>query len=94
MNNILFYGHGGSGNRGCEAIVKKSINILRNSNIKNKIILSTLNKEADRKAGLTPNSYISNRFLKPKSIESYYSIFCAKLLNRPDVAGKIMYKNL
>ena len=94
MNNILFYGHGGSGNRGCEAIVKTSINILRNSNIKNKIILSTLDKEADKKAGLTPNSYISNRFLKPKSIESYYSIFCAKLLNRPDVAGRIMYKNL
>jgi hypothetical protein len=40
LNNILFYGHGGSGNRGCEAIVKTSINILRNSNIKNKIILS------------------------------------------------------
>ena len=84
----------GSGNRGCEAIVKTSINILRNSNIKNKIMLSTLDKQADKKAGLTPNSYISNRFLKPKSIESYYSIFCAKLLNRPDVASKIMYKNL
>lgn len=94
MDNFLFYGHSGSGNRGCEAIVKTSINILRNSNINNKIILSTLDEEADKKAGLAPNGYISNRFLRPKSMASCYSFFCAKLLGRTDVAGKIMYKNL
>ena len=94
MDNFLFYGHGGSENRGCEAIVKTSINILRNSNINNKIILSTFDEEADKKAGLAPNGYISDRFLRPKSMESYYSIFCAKLLGRTDVEGKIMCKNL
>jgi len=94
MDNFLFYGHGGSGNRGCEAIVKTSINILRNSNINNKIILSTFDEEADKKAGLAPNGYISDSFLRPKSMESYYAIFCAKLLSRTDVVGKIMCKNL
>ena len=93
-DNILFYGHGGSGNRGCEAIVKTSISILRNSDILNKIILATLDKNADIGAGLTPDDYIINRFLKSRSMESYYSAFCTKFLKRPDVAARIMYKNL
>ena len=94
MGNFLFYGHGGSGNRGCEAIVKTSINILRNKNVKNNIILSTLDEKLDRRAGLTPDGYISNRFLKPKSMESFYVLLYAKIFGRQDISAKIMYKNL
>lgn len=94
MDKFLFYGHGGSGNRGCEAIVNTTINILRHNKVTNNIILSTLDEKADKRAGLAADGYISNRFLKPRSVESYYSLLCSELFHKPEVAAKIMYRNL
>lgn len=47
---IFLYGHGGSGNHGCEAIVRSTQKILQLS--KEKIILLSENKEEDIKYGL------------------------------------------
>jgi len=50
MNKIYFYAHGGSANHGCEAIVRGSLNILSNKNIKKKLFC--FNKSSDIQYGL------------------------------------------
>ncbi len=93
-NEILIYGHGGSNNKGCEAIVRTTEKILKRNGINNEIALSTLDEEADKKAGLNPHRFISNRFLKKKSVESYFCTICNKFPGKPEIAPRIMYKNL
>lgn len=52
MNNIYMYAHGGSGNHGCEAIVKSTVCLLKNVPA-NKIILFSSRPEEDRKYGVS-----------------------------------------
>lgn len=51
MSKILLYMHGGSGNKGCEAIVRATIDIL-NKQQTNHITVATWNEQEDRKCGL------------------------------------------
>lgn len=48
----VLYVHGGSGNHGCEAIVRTLTDLLHNEGIKEEIIISA-NVEEDKRAGLT-----------------------------------------
>ena len=48
MNNIYMYAHGGSGNHGCEAIVRSTVGLLKNIPV-NKIILFSSKVEEDKK---------------------------------------------
>lgn len=73
MNNFFFYAHGGSGNHGCEAIVRSSARILHNQ-AQGRITLISANPDEDQKYGLdqictiikdrTPYSKKSISFLK------------------------------
>lgn len=47
MNRIILYGHAGSKNHGCEAIVRSSTKIIRNYNLDIPIILGTYRKNED-----------------------------------------------
>lgn len=93
MKNIILYGHGGSGNHGCEAIVKGIQKILSVKNVRTKYILSTLDWTADKKFILSIDEYIKNSFIAPKSLQYYVSVFSSKVLKMPEVSAKIMYKN-
>lgn len=50
MNKIYMYAHGGSGNHGCEAIVRSTLKILNDVNVK-KELFST-KPEEDQKYGI------------------------------------------
>ena len=39
-NNIIFYGHGGSGNHGCEAIIRSLLKIITHYGIEDKELVS------------------------------------------------------
>lgn len=52
MDNILLYGHGGSGNHGCEAIVRSTVQILRNKTKYTNPIVASLDSEQDIHYGL------------------------------------------
>ena len=51
MKKIFLYGHGGSGNHGCEAIVRSTISII-SQNTKTPIYLITSNPEEDKHYGI------------------------------------------
>lgn len=52
MNNIFLYGHGGSGNHGCEAIVRSTVQILKNRTKYTNPIVASLDSEQDIRYGL------------------------------------------
>lgn len=41
MSNIYLYAHGGSGNHGCEAIVRSTLNLLKDAPFEKKILISS-----------------------------------------------------
>lgn len=47
MRRAIFYAHAGSGNHGCEAIVRSSLNVIQES-----VVLYSMNQEQDIKYGL------------------------------------------
>ena len=51
MKKVYLYAHGGSGNHGCEAIVRSTVALLERLNIE-KIILITSNPEEDMRYGI------------------------------------------
>ena len=62
MNKLIMYPHGGSGNHGCEAIVRSTIDIMNevfSNNIDETILFSTRAHE-DIKAGLESKCKIMN----------------------------------
>lgn len=69
MNNIYMYAHGGSGNHGCEAIVRSTIGLLENIPV-NKIILVSSRSEEDKKYGVSELCEVVDE----KSTYSKYSI--------------------
>lgn len=52
MNNIYLYAHGGSGNHGCEAIVRSTVDLLENVPV-NKIVLLSSRPEEDKEYGIS-----------------------------------------
>lgn len=68
MNKIVLYGHGGSGNRGCEAIVRSTAKILRNNGIHTAITLGTFRKDEDRSIHLEK---VVDRLVLHKKIKRY-----------------------
>lgn len=69
MNNIYMYAHGGSGNHGCEAIVKSTVGLLENVPA-NQIILFSSRPEEDRKYGVPELCEVVDE----KSTYSKYSV--------------------
>ena len=51
MSNIYLYAHGGSGNHGCEAIVRSTLDLLKDTPFEKKILISSRPNE-DIKYGI------------------------------------------
>ena len=69
MNNIYMYAHGGSGNHGCEAIVRSTVGLLENIPANKIILLSSRSKE-DKKYGVSELCEV----IDEKSSYSKYSV--------------------
>jgi polysaccharide pyruvyl transferase WcaK-like protein len=56
---VLFYGHGGSANRGCEAILRSSAAIVRSEFPDARITVASLRADEDRAAGVLDVDYLA-----------------------------------
>ncbi len=97
---IIFWGHGGSDNHGCEAIVRTTSKLL-NKNSKNTIILFTYNKYKDIQYGV--NKIVDkiieyNKHFKKGTILYYINYFLWKRFNYNNLyyryANKELIKNI
>jgi polysaccharide pyruvyl transferase WcaK-like protein len=91
MKNIVLYGHGGSNNHGCEAIVKSTLKIFEKNKIEANYILSTLDIEADNRFISKVNNYIANSYIKPKSLKYFMAAISNRFFKSPILTAKFMY---
>ena len=74
--------HGGSGNRGCEAIVRSGVKIIKKTYPKCKIDLASWKPETDKIIPLLDNIILDkHRAFKPYSLANLVSAFRVKFLN-------------
>ena len=78
-DNIILFGHGGSGNHGCEAIVRSTLRILKASlSLKDCVLLS--NKiDQEKKYGIDRLFRIEDIGLRPKNLDYFRSFINMKM---------------
>lgn len=74
MKNILLYGHAGSGNHGCEALVRTTYEIFRKAGYTKDLTVSTLDEGHDRKYGVQAEKLLQNAFSYQVSL--LYRVLC------------------
>jgi colanic acid/amylovoran biosynthesis protein len=86
MKNIVLYSHGGSGNRGCEAIVRSTRKIIGESCKSSDFFLCSLNKTEDTKANLSGFQGIVqySNYIKKYSFNHMIALFNNRLFGSTD----------
>ena len=94
MKNILLCGHTGSNNRGCEAIIRSTIEVLEKNNISSQ--LGSFSKKQDEKVGLDKViDIIEYRGYKNKySLYRLYNGICRKVFKNNMPTEKYIQKNV
>lgn len=92
MKRILLYMHGGSGNKGCEAIVRSTIGILNRVH-KNDITLATWESEEDKKCGIDKicNIYQAANLSKAKTVKRYLITLYGRIFKTPWLKYKLEF---
>lgn len=85
----VLYVHGGSGNHGCEAIVRTLGNVLRKCGVKNEVVL-TANINEDKISGLS--NLVNLNPLETKVKQNSLDFLYAYLMNR--IFGKYVYLDM
>lgn len=96
MNKIIMYSHGGSGNRGCEAIVRSTQKILQLYCQDNDLRLATLNRNEDiecRLSGFKEIIEYSN-YTKRNSIDHIKAAISYRITNNSNKYISLAQKNL
>lgn len=88
----VLYMHGGSGNRGCEAIVRTTSKLL---NKPNDSVLWSFNKMEDEQCGIDQlySRIVVSEEIKRFSLSHFQSLYRRKVLHQNDVNMKIFLKN-
>lgn len=88
--NLLLYPHGGSGNHGCEAIVRSTIQLFNQY----KAILFSIRPEQDYKVGLKKICLIKKESITISKISFAYlkAFLCYHVLHDKDAFEKIYFK--
>ena len=96
MRKILLYSHGGSGNRGCEAIVRSTQKILNNTLKVDNICLATLNKSEDEEVHIDKdiNLIEYSNYVRRKSKNHILAAINYKLTGNTEHYIKLAQKNL
>lgn len=97
MNNeFLFYGHGGSENHGCEAIIRSSVDILTREfgDISASLLKQDSNIGIDGKIGLPVDEIILQRKISKYSIDFVLSGLSYLLTRKSDPYFDAVYSNL
>lgn len=96
MQNIVLYSHGGSGNRGCEAIVRGTRKIIGDTCGENKFYLCSLNKEEDIAVNISGFKEIMqySNYVKRNSLEHIMAGVNNKLFGNTEKYITFAQKNL
>lgn len=96
MKKIYLFGHAGSSNHGCEAIVRSTIELLHTWNSEYKIILCSKGKGEDEKYLLNQKTDIiqDQLYLKRKSLDYIKLYYKTKIKKERDVDIALKYKKL
>ena len=82
MKVLLFF-HGGSDNRGCEAIARTATNLLRTDSRIQKLALSSTNPESDKVIPHSHTIHFTNcASLKAVKLRSYFFDYTQRIFNR------------
>lgn len=89
--NYVMYPHGGSGNHGCEAIVRSTAKLLGND-----LTLFTNNVEEDRKAGLGNVCVLDDaeKPIKPESLGHLSAIVRNRIFGRRDAFDRLVFQHI
>ena len=79
MNSLILYGHGGSGNHGCEAIVRSTHQICLHSHKINNFFLATPKLQEDQKYGLDNYFGLHDVSIRKKNLDFYLAYIGMKL---------------
>lgn len=93
---ILMFFHGGSGNRGCEAIVVTAIQVIRQKYPNAYLALASYNPDTDVCiSGLNEIIFHNqNRSIKPYSVLYFKNYWNVKLNNNQSVSYQLMHKDI
>ena len=96
MKKIVLYSHGGSGNRGCEAIVRGTRKIIGNTCGENKFYLCSLNKEEDTAINMSGFQDILqySNYVKKNSLEHIMAGVNNRLFGNTEKYITLAQKNL
>jgi colanic acid/amylovoran biosynthesis protein len=96
MEKIVFHSHGGSGNRGCEAIVRGSQKIIKKFCGNSKIYLCSLNKEEDTIVNLDQITPIIkyNNYVKKNSMNHLLAFINNRIFGNTEKYITLAQKNL
>lgn len=80
-SKLVLYGHGGSKNHGCEAIVRGTAAILLNRGVSVPVILGTYRMGEDIQCGLSSviKDYVTHRLVKKYSYRHFRNAFLRKI---------------
>lgn len=96
MSKYLMYPHAGSGNHGCEAIVRSTVAILERNNMKNDIIVYSANPQQDISYGLESicSVRLQNLPITKFSLDYIKALFLRYLLNNKDAYNIVSFKDM
>jgi colanic acid/amylovoran biosynthesis protein len=96
MSRYIMYPHGGSGNHGCEAIVRSTADIIKKVNKENDIILYSSSVEQDISNGLDKicSIRLQNSPVKRLSLDYIKASFTRHLLKNKDAFDMVSYKDI
>ncbi len=87
----VMYPHGGSGNHGCEAIVRSTTKLLGND-----LMLFSNHVEEDRKVGLQDlcKLDVAEKPIRSGSVSHLFAVFQNKVLGRTDAFDRLVFRHV
>lgn len=93
--NILMFAHGGSLNRGCEAIVRSSVAMIKSRMSESRIYLASSMPESDRSIAMLDGIYDGrDRLLKPYSYAWWMASLQYKLFKKDSYVYRSLMRNV
>lgn len=87
MKDIILYGHSGSGNHGCEAIIRSTLKVLGCD-----CVVYSSNPDQDKKYGLIGDIKNYSLRINPNSLRRYfYAVYC-RIFSNSMIRYKYLYK--
>lgn len=88
----ILFGHGGSGNHGCEAIVRSTVQVLSSSIKEADIVLTSAKIDQEHRYGVDSLCHIENVAVGSKDLDFFKAYLTMKLTGRYEVFDTYRYR--